>query len=215
MPLATAKPWTPNRQDRSRRTAERIVAAALDLLGECSFEEMKVKEIAARARISVGGFYARFSSKEALLDYLNHAVIGGIVALVEERFSPSATAGLDARNVIERFITLGIDTFREHRTVLRAASLRSRTSSDPAFQERMREANRSIHDVFRARLREHAHEFGHPDPDAATDIALTAVSAVMREYILFNDLRPQFDPIQDRRLAVELTDLFCSHLRIR
>ena len=62
---------TPAKQDRSRQTAERIVAAALDLLGDRSFDQMKVTEIAARAGISVGGFYARFSSKDAVIDYLN------------------------------------------------------------------------------------------------------------------------------------------------
>ncbi len=213
--MLTTDPWTPARQDRSRRTAERIVAAALDLLGERSFERMKVTQIATRAGISVGGFYARFSSKDALLDYLNHTVIDGIVHLVQERFSPAATVGLDARDLIERYVSLAVGTFREHRTVLRAVSLRSRTSSDPGFRERVRQANRSMHDVFRARLRERAEEFTHPDPDLATDIALTAVSGAMREYVLFQDQRPQFDPVEDQRLAAELTDLFCNYLRMR
>ena len=51
-----------------------------------------------------------------------------------------------------------------------------------------------------------------PDP---IDIALTAVSGAMREYVLFADQRPQFDPVEDEHLAAELTDLFCNYLRIR
>ena len=58
--------------------AENLGALAREL-GERSFEQMKVTEIASRAGISVGGFYARFKAKDALLDYLNHGVIGGIV----------------------------------------------------------------------------------------------------------------------------------------
>ncbi|MFT5052931.1 MAG: AcrR family transcriptional regulator [Chlamydiales bacterium] len=208
-------PWAPARQARSRRTAERIVAAALDLLGERPFERMSVAEIAAGARISVGGFYARFSSKDALLDYLNHTVIDGMVDLVQEQFSPAATTDLGARDVIGRYIQLAVATFREHRTVLRAVSLRSRTSADPAFRERVRQANRSMHDIFRARLREREDEFGHGDPALAVDLALTAVSGAMREYVLFADQRPQFDPVDDERLATELTDLFCNYLGIR
>ena len=203
------------RQERSRRTAERIVAAALDLLGQRSFEELRVTEIADRADVSVGGFYARFPSKGALLEYLNRTVIGGIVALVEQRLSPEATAGLGARDVIERFIALAVSTFRENRTVMRAVSLRSRTSRDPEFRERMRQANSSIHDLFRARLLDHADEFEHPDPSVAIDIALTAVSGAMREYVLFGDLRPQFDPVADQRLIDELTELFSTYLQIR
>ena len=54
-------------QQRSRETAERITAAALSLLERKSFAELKVTEIARKAGVSVGGFYARFPSKEALL----------------------------------------------------------------------------------------------------------------------------------------------------
>ena len=55
---------------------------------------------------------------------------------------------------------------------------------------------------------------GHAEPRAAIDIALTATSAVTREYVLFDDLRPQFPSIDDTKLVKEITDLFCAYLRI-
>ncbi|MFT7670769.1 MAG: AcrR family transcriptional regulator [Planctomycetota bacterium] len=61
---------TPARQARSRRRAEGIVAATVDLLGVKGLEEMSVAEVARRAEASIGGFYARFLGKQALLDYL-------------------------------------------------------------------------------------------------------------------------------------------------
>ena len=36
----------------------------------------------------------------------------------------------------------------------------------------------------------------------------------MREYVLFQDLRPQFAPIEDEVLVAELTDLFGTYLRL-
>lgn len=206
--------WSPARQDRSRRTAERIVAAALELLDSKGFEDMSVAEIAARAGVSVGGFYARFPGKDALLDFLNVDVFDRLVTACRERLAPDAVAGRGAREVIARYVDLAVGCFREHRVVLRQVALRSRTSVDPAFRERVREANRALHGVFRARLHERVDEMAHPDPATGVDVALTAVSAVMREYVLFSDLRPHFDPLEDRRLSRELTDLFCAYLGI-
>jgi AcrR family transcriptional regulator len=211
--LATLSPRA--RQERSRRSAERIVAAALELLATKDFDQMSVAEIAARAGLSVGGFYARFLDKAALLEYLDSEVIEGVLAQARKALSAEALRGASARMVIERYIALAVRTFRKHRRVIAQVSLRSRTSVDAAFRERVREANRTLHDLLRARLRERRNEIGHSRPELATDVALTAVSGAMREFVLFGDLRPQFEPLSDRELVAQLTDLFCSYLRIR
>ncbi|MHC4990671.1 MAG: TetR/AcrR family transcriptional regulator [Planctomycetota bacterium] len=205
----------PPRQARSRATEERIVVAALDLLGEKTFDEMTVADIATRAGVSVGGFYARFPGKDALLQHLNMTVIEGMVDHAREQLSLEATADLDVRDLIERFIQIVVRLFREHRSVVQQISLRSRTSTDPAFRERVAETNRLVHDLFRDRLERQLDEIGHPVPLRAIDIALTAVSGAAREYVLFQEHRPQFDPVHDDDLVAELTDLFCSYLRVK
>ena len=60
----------PPKQPRSRRTLERIVEAALDILEAEGPEGVTVQAVVARARSSVGSFYARFGGKDDLLDYL-------------------------------------------------------------------------------------------------------------------------------------------------
>jgi AcrR family transcriptional regulator len=214
-PPTPANARAPAHQERSRATAERIVAAALDLLGRRRIDELTVAEVAAHAGVSIGGFYARFpGGKDALFQYLGEEVFEEIVGQVREHLSRSATEGLGARQVIERYVGLGVSAFRRHRRVLQQVSLRSRTSLDAAFRARVLALNVELHDTFRARLRERTSELGHPDPEAALSIALTAVSGAMREYVLFQELRPQFDPVEDGRLVAELTDLFCRYVRI-
>ena len=203
----------PPSQERSRRTADRITAAALELLGEGTFETMSVGEIARRAGISVGGFYARFASKEALLDHLNHGILEGLVASVRDELDPERVAGLGIREIVRRYLALAVRSFRRHQPVLRQVALRSRTSLDPEFRERVRAANRAVHDEFRARLFERRAEIGHLEPEVAVDVGLTAVSGAMREYVLFQAARPQFDALEDDHLVAELTDLFCTYLR--
>ncbi|MFT7676144.1 MAG: AcrR family transcriptional regulator [Planctomycetota bacterium] len=213
-PFGALGPDIPAKQARSQRTAERIVAAAVELLGEQSFEGLGVAEIADRAGVSVGGFYARFKGKQALLQYLQGTVFDGILKRAHELFSPVATEGLCAADVIERYMAMAVDGFRRHRVVLQQVSLRSRTSGDPEFRSKVLGLNIELHDLFRARLYERLEQMQHTDPRSAIDVALTATSAVMREYVLFGDLRPQFPPIEDALLVSELTDLFCSYLRI-
>jgi len=202
------------RQERSRRTTERIVASALELLSAKRIEEISVADIARGARISVGGFYARFESKDALFCHLDENVLEGIVDHARGLFSPEATRGLGAREVVARYVTMAVEGFRKHRAILRQVALRSRTSKDASFRARILALNIELHDMFRARLAERFDEIGHRDPPLAVDLALTAVSAAMREYVLFGDLRPQFAPVEDERLAEELTEMFRAYLRI-
>jgi len=57
-------------QDRSRRTLERLVAAAARLLEEHGPDAVTVTGVTREARTSVGAFYARFSGKEEMVRYL-------------------------------------------------------------------------------------------------------------------------------------------------
>jgi AcrR family transcriptional regulator len=54
-------------QSRSRDKRERIKQAALDLFGKNGYERTSIDEIAARAKLAVGGFYQHFRSKRQLL----------------------------------------------------------------------------------------------------------------------------------------------------
>ncbi len=58
----------PPRQRRSRETRERILRTAERLLNESPFAELTMPGLAIEAGISVGGLYAHFPSREALLD---------------------------------------------------------------------------------------------------------------------------------------------------
>jgi AcrR family transcriptional regulator len=173
-----------------------------------------VAEIARKARVSVGGFYARFPSKAALLQYFDAAIVEGILARADRELDPERLAAADARAVVTAYVRLAVRTFRRHRVVLQQVALRSRTSADAAFQERVRAANAFLHGRFRLLLEQRRGEIGHPDPRAAIDLGLTFVSGAMREYVLFAEFRPDFAPLGDARLVRELADAFCAYLRI-
>ena len=214
MPASDTATFPLHRQERSRRTAERITSAALSLLERKSFGELSVAEIARKAGVSVGGFYARFPSKQALLQYFDATIVEGILERAGRELDSERLSGASARQVVTTYIRLAVRMFRRHRPVLQQVALRTRTSPDPVFKQRIRQANAFLHGRFRALLEERRAEIGHPDPQLAIDIGLTFVSATMREYVLFAAFRPDFAPVKDGRLVRELTDAFCAYLRI-
>ena len=60
----------PPQQARSRRTLERLLTAAEELLADADFDRVGVVEITRRAGVASGSFYNRFSTKDDLLAVL-------------------------------------------------------------------------------------------------------------------------------------------------
>src|SRR5215471_17473014 len=80
----------PPQQARSQLTLSRILDAAEAILGEKSWEDASVAEIARRAGSSVGAFYTRFPDKDSLLAALHQRFI-------EEAWATSQAALDDKR----------------------------------------------------------------------------------------------------------------------
>lgn len=66
--------------DESR---QRIIAAACDVFAERGFEKATVREVAARAGISIGGIYLYFRTKEELYTGLMRSQMGDFLGRVE------------------------------------------------------------------------------------------------------------------------------------
>ena len=71
IPQDLATPQPP-RQERSRRTFERLLAASLEVFREKGYEGASLEEIAARAGGGVGTFYGRFRGKRQAVVLLMH-----------------------------------------------------------------------------------------------------------------------------------------------
>jgi AcrR family transcriptional regulator len=202
-------------QERSRKTAERILEAALSLLSSTRFEDVSVAAIAKKAGISVGAFYERFASKDALLSWFEEHFVGELLDAAEVALDPGRFVGRSAREVIEAYVALAVGRFRKDRGILRQIALRTRTTNDERFRERIARTNRFLHDRLRMLLLARVGEIRHPDPRAAIDLGLTFVSAAMREYVLFADTRKGFVELPDDRLVAELTDAYGAYLGLR
>ncbi|HET9949131.1 MAG TPA: TetR/AcrR family transcriptional regulator [Longimicrobiales bacterium] len=162
----------PPKQSRSRRTLERLVAAALDLLEAHGPEGVTVQAVVARAGSSVGSFYARFRGKEDLLDYLGERVWEDASARWKEALERRSWSEMSLAELARGATGLLVELRQSRVRQLRAID---RASGGDAY-ERFRSA--LVSDV-EALLLSRRTEIGHPKPELAVRVGLRAVLGVI------------------------------------
>jgi AcrR family transcriptional regulator len=204
------------RQPRSRQTEERILRAFGELLAEARFEDVSVQQVAGRAGVSVGGFYARFASKD---DLLLHAMYAGYVrdalAEAERVLDPARWRGAGIAPIAEAYFALILRVGQDHGAVLREIVHRTRGNPDTVRDSGAWAAFRQdVHEPFRRLLAERIGEVDHPDPPFALRFAFSACSSALRESVLFGHMQPSMGEVDDETMARELARMFCRYLGI-
>ena len=196
------------RQARSRASYRRLVAAAKAVLGAKPFDEATVAEIAARAGLTVGAFYARFADKEALLRHLEDDLFADTRAVVAKVAARAAT-GASAEALLSELVAAHARLYRSHRSVARALVVRSQT--DPALGERLRALSReNFARVGRALAASGA--IGHPEPRLALEFVLYSERSILREAILFGEGWGRERRWSESRIVAETVRLILRYL---
>jgi len=171
----------PPKQDRSRRTLERIAEAALDLMEEGGVENATVAAIVDRADASVGSFYARFSGKDDLILFLKQRVWSDAKDRWDEALDGREWSTRSLQEVVEGVITLLLRVFREdyrRRRVLGQAGHEERDGP-----RRVLEFHQHILSTLTPLLRSHQAEIGHPDPEWAVRLGYRFTVGAIREIL--------------------------------
>lgn len=194
---AAGEPAQP-RQARSRDTLERLLDAAEAIAREKGLAAAGVPEIAGRAGTSVGNFYRRFRSKEALVEALERRFLAGREERWRRLLEDAAWEGRPAGSIIERVVAEIVMRHRRHRRFLREIALRAR----PSYERRTARGHSWL--VTRlTELIEARQPIVHAEPRAAVAFALEMVSATAGELILFRE-RSEVR-VTERELIAQLT----------
>lgn len=120
-------------QTRSESSADRMLAATLDLLGSGGLAAVTVAAVATAAGTSNGSLYHRFGDRGGLLLAAQDVALGRI-----ETATAAAFARADAEPDDERALALlagsALDIFAEHRAAMRAFLVEAQ--GQPGFEER-------------------------------------------------------------------------------
>ena len=200
------------RQARSRATLDRILSATQELLETKTFDAISVSEIVARARSSIGAFYARFPDKAALLDHLDdlyaHRVVESAALRARDRAGSDTTLAEEVSGLV-RFL---VRMHRRQPGLLRTLIIEARRQAETRFRERTRRMNRAVPPLM-DRLLARRHEIGHPQPDRAVYLGLLMVFSTLREVVLFPEGLAEFVDYDDEELIGELTGAYLRYLQ--
>ena len=173
-------------QERSRETLGRMAAAAERLLGERPFREITVEEIAGRAGVSKGAFYARFDSKDALLHYLGRSRFRTVLEDWSSFLSTERWQQRPLRAFSDAFVERVLGIYREHEAVMREFVRRARLEPEPEVRERGRRLNEHVLEGVRSVLADHPESLDHPAPERAVRHGVDLVRATVADRVLFS-----------------------------
>lgn len=83
-------------QSRTLKTRARLVDAAEEIIAETGYAGLRVDEVARRAGVAKGTFFAHFKDKDALMDRLIGARIDAFLDQIEGAPAPNSPAALVA-----------------------------------------------------------------------------------------------------------------------
>jgi AcrR family transcriptional regulator len=135
-------PLRPARQARSRRTLEALLSAADALLRQKSFEDISIAELVARAGVTTGAFYGRFTGKHDLLPGLYEKYLRWLDEECERELAPTAWSGMSAAAASVHAAELICRSFEARPWLLRAMVVYARQAPDrivdtPPVQQRL------------------------------------------------------------------------------
>lgn len=202
--LSTLAARTP-KQARSQRTLERILEAAEALVLEKGLAHVSIPDIVARASSSVGGFYARFKDKNALLRALEERQYENLRRLLDEVVQPERWQDRDLIDTARGLIHVLVETVSTQRGLIEAILFRA--GSDPTFREHSLTFRRLVTHRVTALFLSRQDEITHPDPEVAIDFATQAAFSMMIQHVAYGGSRAAGRKLSLPELETELTRL--------
>ena len=211
--MTETRDWLhPPKQDRSQETTDRILAAAVQMFAEERFETVAVGDLAACAGVSVGGFYARFKNKDALMHAVDEHLVDEMLRVVRRAMDEDRLRGANLAGVVETYVRTMVGFLVRHRSLARQVTVRARTTEDAGFVARMQAFNAEAHGLFSRRLLERGDEIRCADPERSIEFAIMMISAGAREAVLFGERKMNLSTVRGRALVEALVRAFLAYL---
>lgn len=196
------------KQDRSRRSAARLIEAAEALIEEHGFDRMSLRDVCRRAGVTSGSFYGRFTKKLDLALVLAEE-IGDNCVEVAERFSERLPE-IGIQSGIQALLEDSIQLYQQRGALFRALIATARTYPDVA--QTMRCANDQVFSVLITAFKPLHASLAHPRPEKAVRLGLFLILNGLREMVLEQQLFEKPQSEQQVVLVDELTTLFLKYV---
>lgn len=169
------------KQERSRKSFDSAVDAAISLFVERGSDAFTLVEVAERAGVSTGSIYTRVDSKDDLLRYAHAREMTRITRETAEVFGAEPPAGETFAEAVGRVIVQLARLLRDYAPVL--AAFMGRAGQDPVISENGRAAYFQLADHFCEALLARRQEISHPDPSHAVNWSCTVAYSVLARWL--------------------------------
>ncbi len=211
-PLALASP-APPKQARSLATLHRILDAAEALIEEKGPAEVSIPEIVHRARSSVGGFYARFRDKDALLRALEERFLAEMDARVEALADEGRWAEAPLRAIVEACAAELVGVSTERRNLI--AAFLTRAALDAEARADALRFRRLVGERITRLVLTRRDQLSHPNPEIAIDLAVQFAFGLTLQRVIGGDLRAAGRTLSDDEIAREIVRNFLGYVGAR
>jgi AcrR family transcriptional regulator len=169
------------KQERSRRSFDKAVDAAVALVVERRSDAFTLAEVAERAGVSTGSIYGRVKSKTDLLRTAHARQMERIEAETTRVFGAPAPISEDLHEAVSRVVQTVGNLLRANAPVLGAFMYVA--NNDSVIAEVGRKSHHQLVDAYRAALLAHRSEINAEDIDQAVDWSLTVVYSVLARWL--------------------------------
>jgi len=171
---------------------------------------VSVPDIVAHAGSSVGGFYARFKDKNALLRAIEERFFERMRERVERLSDPGLWGAATLPRIARALVHELVRTVSEERPMIE--SILYRAAHDPSIREDGLRFRRGVSARVGPLLERHAARIRHPEPEVAIDLGIQAAFAMMLQHVVFGATVAGGRALDESRLEAELTRLFLGYL---
>lgn len=205
-------------QERSRESLQKLLRAAIEVLGQHGVEGTTIPRIADHAGLTPGSVYRRFHDKEALLET---AIVGMLERqdVVLRATTPETAREIPLRVFTEQIINSIVVSYRAKAPLLRAIRQFVRGRGRTAFYKKASRLEIQTSEQLINLFLTHAERINHPEPRRAVALGIMMVTSTAFELIVahqdlsaWKHLLPVDD---DQTLKAELTRAFLSYLGVQ
>ena len=169
------------KQDRSRSSMERLLAAAVKMLVQGGYSEFTLQELSKRAKVSIGSIYLRFENKQALIREVQIRFLHQI-----EREHAVIINGLRRRGLaLRELVPIAIREYggflRKHADLLRV--FMELAPTDPIVAAHGKKYYGQSATDFALLLLDRRDEIRHPDPEHAVEACFAVMYASVGRHL--------------------------------
>lgn len=201
------------KQKRSQQTLDRLLDGIESIFDDGGgLEAVSVAEVARRAGLSVGAFYARFESREAALYAMHERFCTEAKETADTALTPARWKDLPMGQVVAAVVGFLAAEYTARPGLRRAIVLLNAT--DDTVRARSKEVSGYVAARIHGLLADHAQEIRHYDLMLAADVIHRLLFSMLDQWAIFRDGSSTGRPIEGHVWATELTRLICGYLEV-